>query len=367
MDPLIASSDPPGLAAFAEAHPDVVLFDVSNPEAVQQYLVANHLLTAAEGPIRVTRAGAGNMNVTLRVASSGRSVILKQGRPWVARYPQIAAPWNRTAVEGRFYKTAGSVADVAAGLPRLLHVDEHYQVLVLEDLGEARDYTPVYATGEIDPVDVMALLDWLEALSQVRAAVSDTPVLVNRAMRDLNHHHIFAWPLRQGNGLDLDAMTDGLGRLAFDLQEHAAFGAAVRALGLRYLDDGPHLVHGDYFPGSWIAGGVQAGAHDDPRVRIIDPEFCFLGAREFDYGVTIGHLALARCHRTHAEIVLDSTAAAGLDRRLVLGFAGVEIMRRLIGVAQLPVAYGLDVKTRLLALSEQLVLGGERSLDLWQE
>jgi hypothetical protein len=37
------------------------------------------------------------------------------------------------------------------------------------------------------------------------------------------------------------------------------------------------------------------------------------------------------------------------------GFAGAEIMRRLIGVAQLPLEAGLGEKRTLLALSKRLV------------
>jgi len=38
-------------------------------------------------------------------------------------------------------------------------------------------------------------------------------------------------------------------------------------------------------------------------------------------------------------------------------FAGVEIMRRLIGVAQLPLECGIERKGALLRLSRDLVLG----------
>jgi 5-methylthioribose kinase len=50
-----------------------------------------------------------------------------------------------------------------------------------------------------------------------------------------------------------------------------------------------------------------------------------------------------------------------LDRNLTARFTGIEIMRRLIGVAQLPLGYGLDRKKELLELSQALVLesGGE--------
>ena len=45
------------------------------------------------------------------------------------------------------------------------------------------------------------------------------------------------------------------------------------------------------------------------------------------------------------------------QRRLALQFAGMEIMRRLIGVAQLPLAADLSRKEALLATSRDLVLG----------
>jgi phosphatidylserine/phosphatidylglycerophosphate/cardiolipin synthase-like enzyme len=74
--------------------------------------------------------------------------------------------------------------------------------------------------------------------------------------------------------------------------------------------------------------------------------------------------------RNHRKILVVEPAArvvaasvrAHLDGRLMLGFAGVEIMRRLLGVAQLPLAYGLDVKRHLLDLSRSLVLTPERGV-----
>src|SRR2546421_5684303 len=40
-------------------------------------------------------AGEGNMNYTLRIGTSERSFVMKQARPWVEKYPHIAAPWDR--------------------------------------------------------------------------------------------------------------------------------------------------------------------------------------------------------------------------------------------------------------------------------
>jgi 5-methylthioribose kinase len=126
-----------------------------------------------------------------------------------------------------------------------------------------------------------------------------------------------------------------------------------------YLADGGGLVHGDYFPGSWV--------HSADGVRIIDPEFCFFGAREFDYGVMLAHCALARTVASAGRQVLETAGRDGLDTPMLLGFAGTEIMRRLIGVAQLPLPYGLDEKRRLLEMSATFVLRPERGLAPWIE
>ncbi len=355
--------------AFAETHPGVVLFDGETRGAIEAYLCATGLATPDELPVHVAPAGAGNMNVTLRVRTRRRSMILKQCRPWAARYPHIAAPWNRTAIEARFYQTVAAHPAVAVRLPAVLHWDPHNHVLMLEDLGAANDCTTCYAAGDIAPSAVAALLEWLGRLSEVRLSNAEQVTFSNRAMRALNHEHIFVLPLVAGNGVDLDAVTAGLEGVAVELRRETAYGEALQRLGGRYLADGPHLVHGDFFPGSWLtchnSSGARGGGRAGDAVRIIDPEFCFAGAREFDYGVVLAHLALARCDRTHAITVLAATAEARLDSRLVCGFAGAEIMRRLIGVAQLPLRYDLDEKASLLALSVQLVLFGDRSLDWW--
>ncbi len=77
---------------------------------------------------------------------------------------------------------------------------------------------------------------------------------------------------------------------------------------------------------------------------IIDPEFCFLGPPAFDLGVLYAHLHLAR--QPVELAVFDATAKA---------FAGAEIMRRLIGVAQLPLEADLEEKSALLALTKRLI------------
>jgi 5-methylthioribose kinase len=320
---------------------------------VERYLVSQGMLAPDAMPIAVARAGAGNMNLALRVTTrDGRSFILKQGRPWVEKYAHIPAPFERTIVEAAFYSAVQSEPGVARRMPSVFHVDAHNHVLLLEDVGAGGDFTSIYDDGAMTNATVVALLDWLLQLSRISVPVDGRAVFSNRAMRELNHEHMFVFPLRDSNGLDLDGITAGLAGEARLLATDRVYARAVAALGSRYLSDGEGLVHGDYFPGSWLKAA--------DGLRVIDPEFCFLGDPEFDCGILAAHLMMAQCGPDALELVVASVTERHLDRALVAGYAGVEIMRRLIGVAQLPLSFGIDRKRSLLRLSRQLVVEPDR-------
>ena len=101
-------------------------------------------------------------------------------------------------------------------------------------------------------------------------------------------------------------------------------------MGDRYRSAGGPLVHGDYFPGSWL--------RTDVGIRIIDPEFCFQGDREIDVGCAVAHLVLARQPPAVAQRFLDGYGSCACDPGAIARYAAMEIVRRLIGVAQLPIA-----------------------------
>jgi 5-methylthioribose kinase len=322
-------------AKFESAHPRGAFLDPGAPAAIESYCRAHGFLKADEVLLSVSKAGEGNMNLTLRLSTEGRSIILKQARPWVEKYPSIPAPPGRALVEAAFYRAIAKRPELRAAMPSLLGEDPDSGVIVLQDLGEAQDFTGLYRGDRLSEREMKVLSSYLSALH--RPTGDREPLFENRAMRALNHEHIFRLPLAPDNGLDLDRITPGLEAAARTLRQDRGYVSRVRELGELYLTDGPSLVHGDYFPGSWLrtADGV----------RVIDPEFCFLGTAAFDRGVLLAHLYLARQRPELSGF--DSTAKA---------FAGAEILRRLIGVAQLPLDARLEEKEELLALSKRLVL-----------
>jgi 5-methylthioribose kinase len=321
---------------------------------VAAYLIRRQWIEPDERVTGVTRAGEGNMNCTLRVETDRRSFILKQSRPWVEKYPSIPAPEDRLLVEAAFYETVADLPAIADRMPTLLNLDATNRLAQFEDLGEAADFTFLYNDDETTLDELSILCRWLIALHNASFSDEIRAALTNRAMRVLNHEHLFDFPLVAGNQFDLDALTPGLQAEGDRLKQNPAYVAEIHTLGRLYLADGPVLLHGDFYPGSWL--NCRDG------IRIIDPEFGFFGPAEYDVGVFAGHLLLAGRPFSLIEALLKMyTDARPLDQTLTLQFAGMEIMRRLIGVAQLPLVAGLEGKAELLQMSEELVLADRKS------
>ena len=351
-------------AALVRAHPDFPWLDPGDAARTEQFLRARGWLAADERVAAVEPAGAGNMNCTLRVRTDRRSVILKQARPWVERYEHIAAPWERSVFERRFYERVAAIPAVAARMPRLLAAADDAHALLLEDLGAARDMSDVYGGTALAGADLTALGAWLGALHAATRGAAD-PALANRAMRALNHAHVFVIPFGGDAGVDCDALEPGLAAAATSLRADATLRRKVEHAGARYLADGPCLLHGDFFPGSWL--------RTDDGVRVIDPEFAFYGVPEIDLGCAVGHLALARMAGATVGALLAAygTAAAegegaapAPDPAWIARFAGIEVIRRLIGVAQLPLPARAGARAALLARAHAAVLA-DRVERLW--
>ncbi len=342
-------------------HQQFMILDSQQPEAIQQYLVRRGWISDNETVVSVDKPGEGNMNYTLRVRTGkldngqgGRSLIVKQSRGYVEKYPGIAAPAERAMIEGKFYRKTQLVPALHACQPDLLDLDPDHNILVMEDLGEASDFTNLYQPGiTLTNDELNALIQYASILhNQFRQATPD-PVFANAAMRALNHEHIFRYPFMVDNGFDLDTIQPGLQAAAMTYKQNETLKNTITQLGTVYLGEthrgaDPTLLHGDYYPGSWLR--TESG------VKVIDPEFCFFGPAEFDLGVMIAHLHLSEQPANILEAVQTQyDRPDGFDEHLLRQFTGIEIMRRLIGLAQLPLSLSLEKKVELLAMAQKLL------------
>lgn len=306
----------------------------------QGWLQDNETIEGVEKP------GEGNMNFTLRIITNPRSFIIKQSRDFVEKYPSVPAPPERVQREAMFYKLIGTVDALRRMMPRLIGLDTINNVMNMEDLGAGRDFTFLYQENQIlNQKDLSALIRFVTTLHGSISRENTDHYISNKAMRELNHEHIFVYPYLDDNGINLDDILPGLQEVAHRAKGNTTLKKELKKLGAIYLADGDHLLHGDYFPGSWL--------RTNEGIQVIDPEFCFFGPVEFEIGVMIAHLKMANQPEEIIEsVLLQYGAVIGFDPWLQRRFSSAEILRRILGLAQLPLAIGLE---RRKALVEEAV------------
>ncbi|MEM7662055.1 MAG: phosphotransferase [Pseudomonadota bacterium] len=327
------------------------MLDHSTPGA-EEVLRAKNWLPEERQVVSTEIAGAGNMNLVERVRlDDGVSLILKRARGWVEKYPEIPAPIERAGVEAAFYECVGPT-DAGKAMPRHLAFDPSDATNLLQDLGQGRDGMFVYGGAELPLEQLMAVADWTASLHGIEVTGAMKTRFANQAMRELNALHIFEFPLDPNNEFPLDDITPGLQAVGDTLKHDAAFVEAVRGAGARYLAASPGLgdvlLHGDLYPGSWLT--------TDEGLFVIDPEFCWIGPAEWDVGVLMAHLHVSG-QPTEWGTKLIARYGRPLNQTLLNQITGIEIMRRLIGVAQLPLELDLSAKTALLETARALVVG----------
>ncbi len=322
----------------------MTLFDSASSTAeLQDFLLQKGWLSLTETIKSIGTAGKGNMNVVLRVHTDQRSFILKQSRPYVQKYPDIPAPLDRIDVEFQFYKYV-SRPEISEHLPRILQYDPSEYLIQMEDLGHGEDLSYLYQKKVPEKGLLQKLINILEVIHQTEAPANYP---LNMKLRELNHQHIFVLPFMPENGFSLDTIQEGLQSLSNPYKEDKTLQKIVTEVGSLYLQKGNTLIHGDYYPGSWMK------TFDE--LFVLDPEFSFLGFSEFDLGVLSAHFIMATGDASFLDEVTNSYGLSA-DRKLISKVAGIEIIRRLIGLAQLPLERTLAEKDYLLRTAHKMIL-----------
>ncbi|MEY9990073.1 5-methylthioribose kinase [Streptomyces sp. V4I8] len=320
--------------------------------------------------IRVREVSDGNMNrVFLASSADGtRSLAVKQALPWV----RVAGPsWpmspERADAEARAYAQVAKVAPDK--IPAIHGYDPENHALVMEDmsdlevlrtrLNDGAPYGPhtsarigefvaqfSFATSDfgMDSADRKALI--AASVSPELCKITEDVVLSEPYIEhEHNHWH------------------PQLDDLAAEFRADARLRTEVADLRHTFMTGAQALLHGDLHTGS-IMVGERSGS---PVVRVFDPEFSFVGPIGYDLGLYWANVVVseerARALGTlsdHADQLRLSWEAfetefrrlwptrvdtffddAYLDRFLrrvwteSLGYAGTEIIRRIIGFAHL--------------------------------
>ena len=302
-----------------------------------------NILFVNEELLNISKAGEGNMNMVLRVKTNVRSFIFKQSRPYVQKYQNIPAPIERIDVEHNFYKT---IIEIESGehFPKIVYYSKEDCFMIIEDLGMTKDFSSIYKKRKIDKTVIIKLT---KILKDIHSCKFKTNYPSNIKLKNLNHQHIFVLPFMKENGFSLNSIQLGLESLALPFINDERLKNKSLTLGDQYLKRGSTLLHGDFYPGSWI--------QTDKQIFIIDPEFSFIGDLEFDIGVFVAHIIIITLNEEYLNEIMNYYSKS-VDKELVKYYTAIEVIRRIIGLAQLPLNLSIDEKQKLLNFSKTLLL-----------
>ncbi|MEU6353048.1 S-methyl-5-thioribose kinase [Streptomyces sp. NPDC047072] len=320
--------------------------------------------------IEVREVSDGNVNrVFLASNAAGtRSLALKQALPWV----RVAGPsWplspDRANAEARAYEQLAKVAPDE--IPAIHGYDPENYALVMEDLSDLEvlrtllndgaSYGPHTSPqiGRLVARLAFSTSDFGMSSAERKALIAAS---VNPELCKITEDVVLSEPYIEH---EHNHWHEGLDDLAREFRADTRLRTEVADLRHTFMTSAQSLLHGDLHSGS-VMVGTREGA---PVVRVFDPEFSFVGPIGFDLGLywanalvseerarTLGRLTdhadqlrlsweafeseFRSLWPTRVDTFFDD---AYLDRFLrtvwteSLGFAGTEIIRRIIGYAHL--------------------------------
>ena len=343
-----------------------------NKDTLPRYLQERHTeiaYFAADAELVAAEIGNGNLNFVYRVFDAANpkcSLIVKQAPPYIKILgPAYPLTTQRLTYEFRALESYHRLAAGAAPAPH--YFDAENAVIVMEDLGGYHLLRDALIAGNVSQAVPMKIGRFLGRVHRATRA-EERERFDNAAMQALTAEYVFTLPFTAHETNFYTAeLTDKVARLKAD----EAFLQKARLLKAIFLTEQQGLTHGDLHTGSVMARGDSA--------KVIDAEFAFYGPVGFDiglfwanYGLSyfshIGNAAVQSALKTALVRTWESYAAAfqtGGKRETLehifhtaVGFAGMEVLRRIIGAAHVKDIEGIaDARRKLRAETAALDFG----------
>jgi len=240
---------------------------------------------------RVEEVGDGNLNLVFKVYGTKTGVAVKQALPYVRL---VGEGWPLPLSRAHYEHMALSEQARLTGrlVPEILHYDEAQALIVMELLEphiimrrgmiQGRDYP-----GFAEAISTfMANTLYFTSDLALTAAAKKAMIAAfagNTALCKITEDLIFTDPYRVAQ---LNRWTSPeLDAYAAQWREDGDLKIAVSRLKLKFLSNAEAMLHGDLHTGSIMLTGSD--------IRVIDPEFAFMGPMGFDTGAIIANFLLS--------------------------------------------------------------------------
>ena len=345
-----------------------------NPATLQDYLCSRHAEIGIFEPdteFRVEEIGDGNLNTVYRVSDTARpecSIVLKYAPPYIKVLgPDYPLSTERLTYESRALDVYNRL--VSGTAPAQYNFDAEAAVIAMEDLRNARVLRADLIAGTVDIAiaeQIGRFMGIVHSQTYVDNVDRETAQhykrqFANTTMQSITADYVFTFPYTEH---ETNFWTPGLESDVQQLKTDTDFLRQVAHLKQIFLTAQQGVTHGDLHTGSVLLQNDTA--------KVIDAEFAFYGPVGFDLGLYWANYLLSYFSHQDALSVQSALKTAirqtwrtytaefkivdaGLKARTLqnifhdaVGFAGLEMLRRLIGAAHVKDIEGIvDISRKL--------------------
>jgi len=347
-----------------------------NLTTLPDYLRQRHAeirVFAPEAELRIEEIGDGNLNTVYRVSDAARperSLVLKHAPPYIKILgPDYPLSTERLTFESRALDVYNRLA--SGTVPVQYDFDVDAAVIAMEDLRDAHVLRDALIAGAVDTTIAeqvgrfMGIVHSQTYVDHIGNATAQhyRQQFANTTMQSITADYVFTFPFTEH---ETNFWTPGLAPDVQHLKADTDFLRQAEHLKRIFLTAQQGVTHGDLHTGSVL---VQ-----DNTAKVIDAEFAFYGPVGFDMGLYWanyflsyfshqGNLSVQSTLKTAVGQVWDTYTAeftmvdAGLKSEMLsnifqdaVGFAGLEMLRRLIGAAHVKDIEGIVDPSRKLSI-----------------
>ena len=335
----------------------------------------------SETELRIEEIGDGNLNTVYRVSDAAhpeRSLVLKHAPPYIKILgPEYPLSIERLTYEFRALDIYNRLANGRVPVP--YDFDAETAVIAMEDLRNARVLRDDLIQGKVDItiaeqigrfIGIVHSHTYVEnldgtTLQQYRQQFANT------TMQAITADYVFTFPFTEH---ETNFWTPGLEPDLQRLKADTGFLQQAADLKQIFLTAQQALTHGDLHTGSVLVQNSTA--------KVIDAEFAFYGPAGFDLGLYWANYLLsyfshqdtsdaqsalktAIAKTWHTYTLEFRTSDATLKEQTLqkifheaVGFAGLEMLRRLVGAAHVKDIEGItDIPKKLSVEKRALQFG----------
>lgn len=321
-------------------------------------------LFSADADLICHEIGDGNLNMVFRITepAAKRGIIIKQALPYVR---VIGEGWpltlNRAVIESEALRHFAQ--HVPQYVPEIYYTDPTYAITVMEDLSHLTIVRTGLASGSTYPLLSTHIGEFLAktlfATSDFAMGPQDKRELAlqfhNPELCKITENFVFTYPLFDHETNDVEPLLRPIAEQIWGDQVLLLEAAKLKQT---FITHAEALLHGDLHTGSIFAS--------DKETKVIDPEFAFYGPIGFDIGLFIANTLLSALAREESgrdallfhitnvwDIFVDTFSTLWQQHNVeefapiqgyleyqlqrifedAVGFAGSEIMRRIVGLA----------------------------------